>query len=355
VIKLYYIVPEKGGVSIKKYFLCFFLILSVLIFTEDYFSTVKTFDVGTRVFHIDVYKNYAILADYDGTVSIIDYFNYDTFKYKSFTIPMGGVYDGTGFFIIDNYKKSIIKIVNNKTVKTLILEGKPTTINYFKNLIYVVTTSPDKIIILNSDLTVKNSYNLPVRSPFLRITNNNIYIPIFENYEDNILKTNTLFFMPEKNTFLINNSTIKNPINVVDINGSLYFLSYFDGKLYKNSLKTQSLVADFKGYSRTILSLGNYIIGHSMYGGVFYYDTKTGMTEKIIEDVPITDICLSPDNEYIYAISHINNKLYIIKDKKIYQIIELGKNPIDVESPDKNIILVLNTEEGTMEIIRRFE
>ncbi len=38
------------------------------------FLEISNFDIGKRAFHIDLGRNYAIVADYDGKVSFIDVF-----------------------------------------------------------------------------------------------------------------------------------------------------------------------------------------------------------------------------------------------------------------------------------------
>jgi hypothetical protein len=87
---------------------------------------------------------------------------------------------------------------------------------------------------------------------------------------------------------------------------------------------------------------------------LYFYDIEKNEKEKIL-DVPIRDFAISPNQEYIYAISHIDNKLYIIKNKKIYQEIEVGSYPIDIEAPDNNIILILTTADQNLVTLRRFE
>jgi hypothetical protein len=91
-----------------------------------------------------------------------------------------------------------------------------------------------------------------------------------------------------------------------------------------------------------------------MNSGLYLYDTEKNTKKKIL-DVPIRDFSISENQEYIFAISHIDNKLYILKNEKIYQEIEIGAYPIDIEVPDENIILILTTKEQKLITVRRFE
>ncbi|MDN5342058.1 hypothetical protein OF820_13390 [Oceanotoga sp. DSM 15011] len=296
-----------------------------------------------------------MISDYDGKLSVIDFYTNEISQYNDATIPMAAAYDGEFIYLIDNYKREILKLKNNKLIKKIRIESKPVNIVFLNDKLYITSNSPNKLYILNSNLDILKSSNLIVDSPAINILNNQIFVPMFDNFEDNKFLTNILFYIPEKNTYIINYANIKFPKDITYYNNNEYIISYFDGKLYKNSYKRQEFVAQFGKYTEKISTYKNYIIGNSLYGGIYFYDTKNGKTTKILEDVPLKDFEISPNNDYIYAISHIYNKLYIIKDFKIFQTLDIDEYPIDIFSPDENIVLVLSTDGETLQIIRRFE
>ena len=221
------------------------------------------------------------------------------------------------------------------------------------NNLYV--TAKESLYILDKNLNIKSNYKLSVNSPYIITQNKDTFIPMYDNYINNTFKTKLLFFIPNTNRYISNQTNIKNPVDVIKVNSTFYVVSKFEGKLYKITKYSQKEVANFNGITRNIELLNNYIIGHSMKGGIYYYDLKTGKTTEILKDTPIINISISQDKKYIYAISHINNKLYIIKDMKVYQELNIPSYPIDVVSPDNNIVLVLTTDNGKLHLIRRFE
>lgn len=326
-----------------------------MLVAEDVFVDIANLDIGKRAFHIDTVRNYAIVADYEGTAHFIDIFTLEKSEFFEAVIPMGGIYDGEFFYVIDNYKKEILKIKNNKIVSKLILDAKPVNIKLINDEIYVVATDPDKFFLIDKNMYIKRSIELPVNSPIIRNIGTQVFIPMFSNYKNGIFLTDLLFLLPNNNTYIVNYNKINNPIDIVGFQGVTYIVSYYDGNLYKNEFRNQPKVAQFGKYTTNLELYKENIIGNSLMGGVYFYNISSGKTEIILEDVPISDIAVSPNGEYLYAISHIENKLYVINEKSIYQTLETGSYPIDVEAPDNNIILVLCTDSEKLQVIRRFE
>jgi hypothetical protein len=348
----------KGRLKIHKrlYVIFYFLIIvTSIIVSEDVFLEISNFDIGKRAFHIDLGRNYAIVADYDGKVSFIDVFTLEKTEFTDSVIPMGGVYDGEFFYVIDNYKREVLKIKGNTIVRKLLLEAKPVNIKLINNDLYVVTTDPYKFYLIDRNMFIKKSVELPVHSPLIRNVGTQVFIPLFENYKNNVRLTELLFMIPNQNSYIINYNNITYPIDLVGYQGIIYFVTYFEGNLYKNEFKNQPKVAQFGKYTTEIELYRNYIVGSSLMGGVYYYDLTSNQTTVVLDEIPISDIAVSPDNEYLYAVSHIENKLYVIKDKEVYQELDTKKYPIDVEAPDNNIVLVLCTDSEELMVIRRFE
>jgi DNA-binding beta-propeller fold protein YncE len=335
--------------------LFFSLVLASLIFCSDYFAIIKSFDIGKRAFHIQSNYNYAIISDYDGTVHFIDFFTFEYFKYENAVIPMGGVYDGEYFYIIDNSRSEVLKLSKNTVIKRISLDSRPTKIFYYNSKIYLTSFRTDKVYILDKDLNIKSVSNMPVRSPAIRKANGEIYIPLFHNVVDGAFQTNFLFFNPDKNTYIFNYQNIRFPKDILEKDGKTYIISYFDGTLYENSLISQKKVANLGAYSNTILNYKDYIVANSLMGGIYYFNPLKKEVFSILNEIPIKEISISPDGKFLYAISHIENKLYIIESKTVYQEISVGDYPIDVYAPDNNIVLVLSTDEEKLQIIRRFE
>ncbi len=152
-----------------------------------------------------------------------------------------------------------------------------------------------------------------------------MFIPLFENYKNNVRLTELLFMIPNQNSYIINYNNITYPIDLVGYQGIIYFVTYFEGNLYKNEFKNQPKVAQFGKYTTEIELYRNYIVGSSLMGGVYYYDLTSNQTTVVLDEIPISDIAVSPDNEYLYAVSHIENKLYVIKDKEVYQELDTKK------------------------------
>ena len=59
--------------------------------SDDIFLEVAKFEIGKRAFHIDLGRNYAIVADYEGKVSFIDIFTLAKSEFSEATIPMGAL------------------------------------------------------------------------------------------------------------------------------------------------------------------------------------------------------------------------------------------------------------------------
>jgi len=323
--------------------------------SDDIFLEVAKFEIGKRAFHIDLGRNYAIVADYEGKVSFIDIFTLAKSEFSEATIPMGGAYDGEFFYVIDNYKREVLKIKNNKVERKLLLEAKPVNIKLINNDLYVVTTDPYRFYLIDRNMFIKKSVELPVHSPLIRNIGIQVFIPLFENYKNNIRLTDLLFLIPNQNSYIINYNNISYPVDVAGYQGVIYFVTYYDGILYKSEFKNQPKVAQFGKYTTKLELYKANIVGNSLMGGIYYYDLSSGQTSVILEEVPISDIAVSPNGEYLYAISHIENKLYIIKNKDIYQDLDTEKYPIAVEAPDNNIVLVLCTDSEELMVIRRFE
>jgi len=287
-------------------------------------------------------------------VDIIDFYSQEKFTFEDAVIPLGGAYDGHYFYIIDNYTKTIFKLKNNNIIKKIKLESKPTNIEIFENKIYITSTNPNRIYILDTDLNIINFINHSVTSPLIIKNDNKIYIPMIENVENGNFKSNILFLKPENNTYILNYANIKHPIDIINKDGVEYILNYYEGNIYKNLLTKQEFLVHINEYTTNIEVYKDKLLINSLNSGLYFYDIEKNEKEKIL-DVPIRDFAISPNQEYIYAISHIDNKLYIIKNKKIYQEIEVGSYPIDIEAPDNNIILILTTADQNLVTLRRFE
>ncbi|TGG89217.1 YncE family protein [Geotoga petraea] len=287
-------------------------------------------------------------------MDIIDFYSQEKFTFEDAVIPLGGAYDGHYFYIIDNYTKTIFKLKNNNIIKKIKLESKPTNIEIFENKIYITSTNPNRIYILDTDLNIINFINHSVTSPLIIKNDNKIYIPMIENVENGNFKSNILFLKPENNTYILNYANIKHPIDIINKDGVEYILNYYEGNIYKNLLTKQEFLIHINEYTTNIEVYKDKLLINSLNSGLYFYDIEKNEKEKIL-DVPIRDFAISPNQEYIYAISHIDNKLYIIKNKKIYQEIEVGSYPIDIEAPDNNIILILTTADQNLVTLRRFE
>lgn len=287
-------------------------------------------------------------------MDIIDFYSQEKFTFEDAIIPLGGAYDGHYFYIIDNYTKTIFKLKNNNIIKKIKLESKPTNIEIFENKIYITSTNPNRIYILDTDLNIINFINHSVTSPLIIKNDNKIYIPMIENVENGNFKSNILFLKPENNTYILNYANIKHPIDIINKDGVEYILNYYEGNIYKNLLTKQEFLVHINEYTTNIEVYKDKLLINSLNSGLYFYDIEKNEKEKIL-DVPIRDFAISPNQEYIYAISHIDNKLYIIKNKKIYQEIEVGSYPIDIEAPDNNIILILTTADQNLVTLRRFE
>jgi hypothetical protein len=347
----------KGGIIInfkKLLFTSILTMFTILSFSDDTFIITGRQSVGTRTNFIYTNQNYVIIPDFDGHVDIIDFYSQERFVFEEPVIPLGGVYDGHFFFIIDNYTKTVYKLKNDLLVKKIKLESKPTNIEIFEGKIYITSTNPNRIYILDSDLNILNSINHAAVSPIIIKNKNRIYIPMIENYENGNFVSNILFLNPENNTYILNYGNIKAPIDIVMKDGIEYILNYYEGNIYKNLLTKQQFLIHINDYTTNIETYKDKLIINSLNSGLYLYDTDKNTKKKIL-DVPIRDFSISPNQEYIFAISHIDNKLYILKNEEIYQEIEIGAYPIDIEAPDDNIILILSTEEQKLITVRRFE
>lgn len=333
----------------------FSILFAALLFSESIFLEVDNFNIGERAFHIDLGKNYAIIADYQGTIHFIDIFTLEKAEFTQAVLPMGGAYDGEFFYVIDNYNKEVLKIKNSKVVQKLVLDSKPVNIKLINGELYILGTNPNKLYIVDSNLFVKKSMNIPVHSPLIRNIGEQVFIPLFDNFQNNVFLTDLLFLIPNNDTYIVNYNNIEHPIDIVGYKGVIYMVSYYNGNLYRNDFRTQPKIAQFGKYTTNIEMYKNNIVGNSLMGGVYYYNLSSGKTEVILEEVPISDISVSPNGQYLYAISHIENKLYVIEDKKVYQTIDTYNYPIDVESPTDNIVLVLCTDSSRLQVIRYFE
>lgn len=347
----------KGGIiiNLKKLLITSMLmILTILSFSKDTFIITGRQSVGTRTNFITTNQNYVVIPDFDGHVDIIDFYSQERFVFEEPIIPLGGVYDGHFFYIIDNYTKTVYKLKNDLLIKKIKLESKPTNIKIFENKIYITSTNPNRIYILDNNLNILNSINHAPISPLLIEEKNELYVPMIENFENGNFISNILFLRPENNTYILNYANIKYPIDIVKKDGVEYILNYYEGNIYKNFLTKQEFLIHINDYTTNMEIYKDKLIINSLNSGLYIYDTKKNTKKKIL-DVPIRDFAISADQEYIFAISHIKNKLYILKNEKIYQEIEIGEYPIDIEAPDENIILILTTEEQKLITVRRFE
>ena len=310
--------------------------------------------MGTRTNYISYNQNYVIVPDYDGQVDIIDFYSGEKIVFKDAVIPLGGVYNGHHFYIIDNYTKTLYKLKKDKVVDSIRLESKPTNIELFEGNIYITSTNPNRVYILDNDLNIINSINHSALSPIIVKDENRLYIPMIENFENSKFKSNILFLKPANNTYILNYKNIKHPIDIVMKDGVEYILNYYEGNIYKNLLTTQQFLIHINNYTTNMEIYKDNLLINSLNSGLYLYNIEKNEKELLL-DIPVRDFAISPNKEYIYAISHIENKLYIIKDKKVYQELSVGKYPIDVEAPDNNVILILNTEDQKLLTIRRFE
>jgi len=335
------------------------IVLSILfiplLFSESIFLEVDNFNIGERAFHIDLGKNYAMIADYQGTIHFIDIFTLEKTEFAQAFLPMGGAYDGEFFYVIDNYNRELLKIKNNKAQQKLVLDSKPVNIKLINGELYILGTNPNKLYIVDSNLFVKKSMNIAVHSPLIRNIGEQVFIPLFDNFQNNVFLTELLFLIPNNDTYIVNYNNIEHPIDIVGYKGVIYIVSYYNGSLYRNDFRTQPKVAQFGRYTTNIELYKDNIVGNSLMGGVYYYNLASGKSDVILENVPISDISVSPNGQYLFAISHIENKLFVIEDKKVYQTIDTYNYPIDVESPTDNIVLVLCTDSSRLQVIRYFE
>jgi len=326
-----------------------------LLFSESIFLEVSNFNIGERAFHIDLGKNYAIIADYQGTTHFIDIFTLEETEFTQAVLPMGGTYDGEFFYVIDNYNKELLKIKNNKVIQKLVLDSKPVNIKLINGDLYILGANPNKLYIVDKNLFIKRSMILPVDSPLVRNIGDQVFIPLFDNFQNNLFLTDLLFLMPNNDTYIVNYNYIEHPIDIVGSKGVIYVVSYYNGSLYRNDFRTQPKIAQFGKYTTNIEIYKDNIVGSSLMGGVYYYNLSSRKTDVILENVPISDISVSPNGQYLFAISHIENKLFIIEDEKVYQTIDTYNYPIDVESPTDSIVLVLCTDSSKLQVIRYFE
>lgn len=331
------------------------IFLAASLFSESIFLEVNNFNIGERAFHIDLGKNYAIIADYQGTAHFIDIFTLEKIEFTQAILPMGGAFDGEFFYVIDNYNKELLKIKNNKVMQKLILDSKPVNIKLINNELYILGTNPFKLYIVDYNLFIKKSMVLPVHSPLIRNIGNQVFIPLFDNFQNNVFLTDLLFLIPNNDTYIVNYNHIEHPIDIVGSNGIIYMVSYYNGNLYRNDFRKQPKIAQFGRYTTNIEIYKNSIVGNSLMGGVYYYDLSSGETNVILDDVPISDISVSPNGQYLFAISHIENKLFVIEGTNVYQTIDTYNYPIDVESPTDNVVLVLCTDSSKLQVIRYFE
>jgi len=340
----------------KSHLLIILTIFSVsFLYAESIFLEINNFNIGERAFHIDSGKNYAIIADYQGTIHFVDIFTLEKTEFTQSTLPMGGAYDGEFFYVIDNYNKEVLKIKNNKVIQKLVLDSKPVNIKLINGELYILGTNPYKLYILDNNLFVKKSMVLPVHSPLIRNIGTQVFIPVFDNFQNDVFLTDLLFLIPHNDTYIVNYNQIEHPIDIVGSNGIIYMVSYYNGNLYRNDFRKQPKIAQFGKYTTNIEMYKNYIVGNSLMGGVYYYNLSSGKTDVILEKVPISDISVSPNGQYLYAISHIENKLFVIDGEDVYQTINTYNYPIDVESPTDNIVLVLCTDSSKLQVIRNFE
>ncbi|POZ90123.1 YncE family protein [Petrotoga sp. SL27] len=333
----------------------FSILFISLLFSESIFLEVDNFNIGERAFHIDLGKNYAMIADYQGTIHFIDIFTLEKTEFAQAVLPMGGAYDGEFFYVIDNYNRELLKIKNNKAQQKLVLDSKPVNIKLINGELYILGTNPNKLYIVDSNLFVKKSMNIAVHSPLIRNIGEQVFIPLFDNFQNNVFLTELLFLIPNNDTYIVNYNNIEHPIDIVGYKGVIYIVSYYNGSLYRNDFRTQPKVAQFGRYTTNIELYKDNIVGNSLMGGVYYYNLASGKSDVILENVPISDISVSPNGQYLFAISHIENKLFVIEDKKVYQTIDTYNYPIDVESPTDNIVLVLCTDSSRLQVIRYFE
>lgn len=296
-----------------------------------------------------------MIADYQGTIHFIDIFTLEKTEFAQAVLPMGGAYDGEFFYVIDNYNRELLKIKNNKAQQKLVLDSKPVNIKLINGELYILGTNPNKLYIVDSNLFVKKSMNIAVHSPLIRNIGEQVFIPLFDNFQNNVFLTELLFLIPNNDTYIVNYNNIEHPIDIVGYKGVIYIVSYYNGSLYRNDFRTQPKVAQFGRYTTNIELYKDNIVGNSLMGGVYYYNLASGKSDVILENVPISDISVSPNGQYLFAISHIENKLFVIEDKKVYQTIDTYNYPIDVESPTDNIVLVLCTDSSRLQVIRYFE
>src|SRR5690606_11795509 len=123
-------------------------------------------------------------------------------EFTDSVIPMGGVYDGEFFYVIDNYKREVLKIKGNTIVRKLLLEAKPVNIKLINNDLYVVTTDPYKFYLIDRNMFIKKSVELPVHSPLIRNVGTQVFFPLFENYKNNVRLTDLLFMIHNQNSYI---------------------------------------------------------------------------------------------------------------------------------------------------------
>jgi|GEM_PF-733140 hypothetical protein len=347
----------QEGIKIQKRI----IMISMLVFLfytvltgQDYFEIVERFDIGPRAFHIDTHKNYATVCDYDGKVTVFDIYTLEYFSYSSCVRPMAGFFNGEYLYVIDNYRKEVLKLRGNTVIKRVSLGSNPVNMKTIDNKIFISAFDPDKLFVFDKNLSLIQSIDLSVKSPFLQIAGKDLYIPMRENTKDNTITTRFLFYNATVGSYIVNYQNIRSPIDILEYNNRLFIASYYNGKIYENLVSGQKEVATFGGYLINIELFNSYIVGNSLFGGIYFYDIEKKGIVRMLEDIPIVDIAVSPSKNYIFALSSIENKLFIIKDFQVYQEIKLDDYPIDVEVPDESVIIVLSTQAGKVQVIRKF-
>ncbi|AEX85997.1 hypothetical protein Marpi_1607 [Marinitoga piezophila KA3] len=347
----------------KRYLYIFIVILlaSINIFgSPDTFQVVDKIPVGERTFHIDIYGNYATICNYSGTAKVVDYVNGDTVLYVDngiLSIPMAGYYINNYLYVIDNGDPSI-KVINKwgSLSRKLKLYARPINMKYSNDKFYITTINPYGLYIIDKQkLKIDNFYKFPVRAPFISIIDDDIMVPMYENEKDDILKTYKLLFDLSKEDFIINLKRILFPIDIVKYNDYYYLGEYFEGGIFEFSDNYQKKIAQFGKNLTNIGIFNDMIVGNSHYGGLYFYSFKDKKIRHILKDIPIVDFAYNKSNDFLFAISHITGEFFVIdKNLKVYEKLKIGDYLIDIEVPTDNIILVLDTENKTLNIIRRF-
>lgn len=346
-----------------KFILFFFILISILSFSSpDTFQVVDKIEVGERSFHIDIYKNYATICNYSGTVKVVDYVNGDVTLYVDNGIisrPMSGYYINNYLYVIDNGDPSL-KVINKwgSLSRKLPLKAKPINMKFADNNFYITTTAPFGVYVINkTSFKIEKFFELPVKAPFISVIGDDVLIPMYENEDkkENILNTYKLLFNLKEEKFIMNLKRISFPIDIEKYNGKYYLGEYFDGGVYEFWDNYQKKIAQF---GKNLINLGvfnDHLIGNSLFGGIYIYSFKDRTTKVILKDIPITDFAYNSSNDFLFAISHITGEFFVIdKNFSIYETLKIDDYPIDIEVPTDNIILVLSTDGRSLSIIRRF-